>query len=164
MSEEFYVHLNQYMKTHERFLGLVRLAERCISAVVFISYPLFLIWCFQYNPSDLPKTIGIPLAGFLGVSAARYFIGASRPYERYPIAALIPKNTVHKSFPSRHVFSVFMLAETYLYATTDAFALPFYAAGLVLAACRVLLGVHFISDVVVGMMVALFCGVLYYVL
>ena len=163
MGEEFYIRINTFMRSHDRMAAVLRRMDLTITVVVFASYPLFLIWAFSHRPEDLPKVVGVPLFGFLGVTAARVLIGKKRPYERYAIIPLIRKNTVGRSFPSRHAFSVFMIAETYLYATTDPFALPFYLLGLVLCACRVMLGVHYISDVSVGMVVALFCGVLYYI-
>ncbi len=146
-------------------MGLVKVItffDRAITVSTFLSYPIVLFWIYRNHPQYLQKSVLIPLIGFLVVSAVRYFFPAKRPYEKYQIKPLITKDTIKKSFPSRHVFSIFMLAETYLYATTDRFAYIFYLAGLVLAVCRVLLGVHFVKDVFSGAMVALFFGLLYY--
>lgn len=112
----------------------------------------------------LPKSVLIPLVGFISLSCIRFIFPAKRPYEKYGIQPLIPKDTIKKSFPSRHVFSIFMLAETYLYATTDGFAYAVYLAGICLAICRVLLGVHFVRDVLAGASVALLFGLLYYLM
>lgn len=162
MTEKGYEALNRYMKAHGKFCNAVRAAERVLTVIVFASYPIFLVWSFVHQPQVLAKVILVPLGGFLGVSAVRYFLKAPRPYEVCDVTPLIQKDTVGKSFPSRHAFSVFMLAETYLYAASDPVAFPFYIIGLVLAACRVLLGVHFIKDVVTGAVVALLCGLVYY--
>ena len=162
--EELYISINKFMRSHERFSFFISRAQKLISIFVFLSYPLFLVWCFFNHREMLLKVVAIPLISFLAVSVFRYLLGVQRPYEKFDIVPLIEKSTKNKSFPSRHVFSIFMIAETYLYATTDPFALPFYALGLFLAVSRVLLGVHYILDVFVGMMVALCCGVLYYVI
>ena len=164
MPYEFYLSINNFMRAHPKLLAVVRRADVAISGAVFISYPFFLIWCFNAKRQFFLKSLFIPLVCFSVLSVFRYLLKAPRPYEKWDIKPLINKNTTGRSFPSRHIFSIFMLAETYLYATTDAFALPFYVFGLLLAVCRVLLGVHFIVDVVCGMVVALFCGVLYYIL
>ena len=138
--------------------------DRFITISAFLCYPMVLLWIARTHPQELKKSVLIPMIGFCCVSAVRYFFPAQRPYEKYQIQPLIPKDTIRKSFPSRHVFSIIMLAETYLYTTTDSFAGIFYLAGLCLAVCRVLLGVHFVRDVFVGGMVALFFGLLYYLL
>ena len=162
--EDLYISINRFMQSHGRLSLFIAKAQKLISLLVLLSYPVFLIWCGLYHRDRLLKVVAIPLCCFFFVSLFRQLLGVPRPYERFDIVPLIEKDTQKKSFPSRHVFSIFMLAETYLYATTDAFAIPFYFAGLFLAASRVLLGVHYILDVFAGMMVALFCGVLYYIL
>ena len=162
MTEKGYEKLNRYMWSHERLGSIVRRIEQILTAVVFASYPVFLVWAAWYRRQFFPEVILVPLGGFLGLSAVRYALKAPSPYEVCDITPLIKKDTVGQSFPSRHIFSVFMLAETYLYAASDPIALPFYLMGLVLAVCRVLLGVHFIKDVVTGAVVALLCGLVYY--
>ena len=114
---------------------------------------------------NFAKTVLIPLFGFVSVSLFRKIINKPRPYERLAIAAIGkvgPKKGC--SFPSRHVFSIFMLAETYLYAVSDPIAFMFYFGGILLAVCRVMRGLHHLADVLVGAMVALLFGLLYYAL
>ncbi len=163
MEEGFYAWIHQFMIKRPRLLSIMKWMDMGITAVIAVSYPLFLVWYFINHGIGLHKVVVVPFVGFVSVSLIRYLIGAQRPYEKFRIDPLITKNTIGKSFPSRHAFCAFMIAETYLFATTDAFALPFYVMGMVLSVCRVALGVHFILDVSVGMMVALLCGVLYYI-
>ena len=66
---------------------------------------------------------------------------------------VITKDTHGRSFPSRHVFSAFIIAFTVLICSPS--ASPLWFTGILLAviaaiiACvRVISGVHFISDVV----------------
>ena len=79
----------------------------------------------------------------------RYILCAPRPYEVFDTAPVIKKDTKGKSFPSRHVFSAFAVAASIFH-----FCRPLGTAlgilGLVLAAARVLGGVHFIKDVAAG--------------
>ena len=162
MTGRAYEGLNRFMHTQPAFAAVVRWTERLITVIAFGSYPVFLVWCVLAHRAVLPRVVLVPLFGFGAVTAARYILKRPRPYELYAVTPLIKKDTVGRSFPSRHVFCIFMLAETYLYAASDPAALPFYAMGLLLMACRVLLGVHFIMDVTCGAVIALFCGLLYY--
>lgn len=162
MTGRSYTALNRFMWSHPRFAGVIIKLDTIITAIGFASYPLFLIFMSMGHIGMIPRLMIIPAFGIAAVSLFRYRLGFERPYERFSVTPLIKKDTTGASFPSRHVFSIFMLAETYLYAQADPLAYSFYIGGLVLMVCRVLLGVHFISDVVCGAVVALFFGLLYY--
>ena len=72
---------------------------------------------------------------------------------------VIEKDTSGKSFPSRHVFSVFIIAMTIFYQHSG----PGVILGLVgvgLAAIRVVGGVHEPKDVIVGALAGILCGVI----
>ena len=79
-------------------------------------------------------------------------------------AAAIEKDTAGKSFPSRHVFSVFIIAATIFYVHPSA-GILLGLLGVVLAVLRVIGGVHEPRDVIAGALAGILCGVLgYYVL
>ena len=90
---------------------------------------------------------GIP---FVILTLVRAFINAPRPYELIDFYKDDPpKGKKGKSFPSRHVFSIFLIA------TLSLTHLPVLASvllvfGAALAASRVLLGIHFLRDVIAG--------------
>ena len=162
MTGRSYAALNRYMWSHPRFAGILAKTEMAITAFSAACYFMLLIYMGMTHIGIVPKLIIIPAFAFCVVSLVRQKLGIKRPYERYEVTPLINKDTKGASFPSRHVFSIFMIAETCLYAQADPMAFALYILGLVLMACRVLLGVHFISDVVCGGVVALFFGLLYY--
>ncbi len=60
----------------------------------------------------------VPFLGFVTLTIVRRIINRPRPYEVDGIPPLIEKDTSGKSFPSRHVFSAYMIALTFLLATT----------------------------------------------
>lgn len=162
--EKFYTGINNYMHRHKLFAGAVNITDKLITASMALFYPGFLIWLYA-NSIDyfvLIKCIVIPAVGFLIVSLWRKFNHSKRPYEVYDITPINGKATVEHSFPSRHVFSIFMIAETYLYVMDSPSAAIFYILGLVLSFCRVMMGVHFIKDVLMGNFFALICGVFFY--
>ena len=130
-----------------------------ITGTVYLAYPAFLIRLFIYDRSALPASIIVPGTGFVLLSAIRYLINAPRPYEVYGVPPVISKETKGKSFPSRHVFSIFIIAVT-MGVYRPVFGIVIGLLGVILAAVRVLSGVHFLIDVVVGGISAIIYGVL----
>ena len=57
---------------------------------------------------------------FVGLSVVRKIINAPRPYEKFDMPPVLEKDTKGKSFPSRHVFSVFIIAMTIFYEQSGA--------------------------------------------
>lgn len=96
--------------------------------------------------------------GFALETAIRAAIDAPRPYERLGIDPLIRKDTKGRSFPSRHVFSIYAIATCWL-AVSLPMGLALMAAGVILAWTRVLGGVHTPRDVVAGALLGIaLCG------
>ena len=89
---------------------------------------------------------GVP---FILVSILRRIINAPRPYELYTFYTVRPKEKRGRSFPSRHVFSAFVIAG-FAYTVSPWLSGAFSVLGILLAISRVLLGIHFIRDVVAG--------------
>ena len=150
-------------------LSKPRLAELCvvlgkmITLSVYIFYPLFLLYIFIFAKEELLKLVLIPAVSFLFVSILRRLINAQRPYEKLPITPLYNKKTVGNSFPSRHTFSVFIIAFVTLYLEFWT-GLVLFFIGLILAVTRVLCGVHFIKDVLVGFLIALVFGAIVFII
>ena len=94
---------------------------------------------------SLLLTLAIP---FLLVSIARRIINARRPYEIYDFGIEIKKKP-GLSFPSRHVFSAFAIATALLFESLP-LGICVFLCGAVLSAVRVLLGLHFVRDVLAG--------------
>ena len=97
------------------------------------------------------------LSDFFAVTIARRLINAPRPYELYDFYEQKPKNKSGRSFPSRHAYSAFVIAALLLSVN------PFLSAGLfvgavLLCVCRVLLGIHFVRDVIAGALLGLVSG------
>ena len=99
---------------------------------------------------------GVP---FVLVTLFRHLVNAPRPYEMYDFYQTPPKNKCGKSFPSRHVFSGFVIA-TLAFAYSLPLALVMLGFAVILAVSRVLLGIHFIRDVVCGALVGVVSGVI----
>ena len=132
-----------------------------LPAVVFAAYPLMLAYLFFTKDSRLLKCVAVPLFMFATLSAARYLLNFPRPYEKYDITPIFPKNTVGKSFPSRHTASAAVIAGAFLYVSLPIGAV-FLVIALLIAASRVVGGVHFTRDVAAGVLYALLCSAVYF--
>ncbi|MDD7402641.1 MAG: phosphatase PAP2 family protein [Butyribacter sp.] len=107
----------------------------------------------------LAVLILVPGISFVLVSLFRNLYDAKRPYEVYGFTPLIPKETKGKSFPSRHVFSIFVIGSSLCWYQPYAGVLV-CLMGCLLAACRVVSGVHFPKDVIGGAIIGILCGCL----
>lgn len=96
-------------------------------------------------------SLAVPAAGVVICSVMRALINAPRPYELNGEGHdnVLGKKTAGKSFPSRHVFCIFIIAVTVLIYDLP-YGIVLLCLGVVLAVMRVLAGVHFVRDVVVG--------------
>ncbi len=139
-------------------------AERILTALTFLSYILVLVaYILERNYVKLIEVIALPGIAFVIVTIFRKVYNAPRPYEVTGVPPLNGKKTQGKSMPSRHVFSVFMIAMTLLFYYWPA-GVAFLIAGVVLAFLRVIEGVHFAKDVIVGAAVGIGCGLIYLIL
>ena len=107
--------------------------------------------------THLTLMAGIP---FVAVTLMRYFINSERPYEVFDIDEFKEMKEERKSgrsFPSRHVFSALLIGILWL-----PYSVPFGVAALILGAFlgveRVLLGIHFIRDVLAGAVIGALSG------
>ena len=142
----------------------LHMANKILTAIVFVAYPALLLWLFFRMPQNLVRSILVPLDGFIIVSVFRYLVNRKRPYEAFELAPLIPKDTSGKSFPSRHVFSAAIIAFTFL-ATPEMKVLGILLifCTIAIAVIRVISGVHYISDVIAAILIALAFSVVYWI-
>lgn len=142
--------------------GVVRalnIVNHGIVVVFYAAYALLLGWACVSDPWKLAPLVGVTAVGFAAVSFFRRRFNAPRPYECCAIAPLIARDGAGKSFPSRHAFSAFAIAASW-FAGSAPVAVVLLVAAVVLAVCRVLGGVHFPRDVVVGALIGSATGAL----
>lgn len=91
----------------------------------------------------------VPALGFVLLSVVRAKLDVPRPAEGAGIEPLVPRPGTGRSFPSRHAFSAFAIAACWWVASPTVAVVLLVLAGL-LAVLRVVAGVHYPRDVVVG--------------
>lgn len=148
--------------------NLLRNANDLLTLVGYISYFVLLVVClvhgFLGDWSQLLKVVLIPGISLGLVNVARNLINEPRPYETMKIQPLIGRDSNGKSMPSRHAFSMFIIAFSWFVPGYPVVAVILIVVGAVLAVIRVLGGVHYPRDVVAGALAALACALIGYVL
>ena len=91
----------------------------------------------------------VPAVSFVVVTLFRKIVNEPRPYEKYDLPPVIDKDAGGKSFPSRHVFSVFVIAVT-VFVRNPAAGCILAMIGIMIAVIRVIGGVHTVWDVTAG--------------
>lgn len=163
MTAEQYERWSAWWRAHEGALKALLAANRGLRYLGYLMYPLLLVLVAIFDLPSLPKLVVVPLLGFLVVSGFRAAFDAPRPYELLDMDPLIKKATVGQSMPSRHLFSMAMIAMCWLY-----WCAPVGAALLLLCAVmgyiRVVGGVHFPRDVIAGALGGVILGLSFWII
>lgn len=161
MTKEQYEKWSSPFRKFKHGAATLRYADKAITGAVFLAYPVLLGgFAFFQRFEQLFYCCLIPAISFTLLSVFRKAYSAPRPYEVFSIQPLLKKETVGKSFPSRHVFSAFVIAMTFFYWNRAAGA-TIGALGVLLAYIRVAGGAHFPKDVIVGALLGILCGLPY---
>ena len=170
MKKETYIKMTQPFRDNPDMAKGIHIANKLCTGVMYLAYPLLLVYLFFFgwhsSYFNFWKALLVPGVSFVVLSIFRKIINRPRPYETFDIPPVIPKDTKGNSFPSRHVFSATMIAMTFiLHSPWSWVGLIFLVVSMLLAVVRVVSGVHYISDVVAGIVVAIVAaGVGYLVL
>ena len=158
MKKETYVKCMDFIRSTPSGVVIVNNLGKLFTFITAACYLFITAGCIWGRLwQELIIYLAIPGISFVAVSIFRKCYNAKRPYEIYEFKPLIPKDTIGKSFPSRHVFSIFVIGTTLLYQYTFTGVLILYM-GCLLAAIRVITGVHFPKDVIVGGLIGILCG------
>ena len=154
---EFYNKLTKAFQDKPAAIRSLQVINSLLTKVMYLVYPLLLIYLFFNQTSHLISFILIPGLSFVLVSLGRHLLNTPRPYETWHITPLIPKDTKGHSFPSRHVFSATIISMAVLRLNL-ALGIFFLILSLLIAFCRVLGGVHYPRDVIAGYLIGVICG------
>ena len=161
--QEWYGHVAGNIKNKPFLLRLLRTFNLFMTAVMPIVYLTLL--ATTYLQQGLGKQVliyvFIPASGFVILSFLRKKINAPRPYEEWDIKPLLDRDSPGQSMPSRHVFSATIISMACLHASLSVGVISLVLSAL-LGLVRVLGGVHFPKDVVVGYICGLAWGVLFF--
>ncbi|OFO01910.1 phosphatase PAP2 family protein [Streptococcus sp. HMSC070B10] len=161
--QEWYDHIAGKIEKKPIFLRLLRAFNRLMTVVMPIVYLILLV--ITYLQEGLGKQVWIylfiPASGFVILSLLRKKINAPRPYEVWEIVPLLDRDSPGQSMPSRHVFSATIISMACLHASL-AVGVILLLLSAILGLVRVLGGVHYPKDVLVGYACGLVWGVIFF--
>ena len=164
MKERTYRKIADRIGSSAFLTAFVNWSNRIATTSIYLLYPALLVYLLIHRDSTplfegfVPALL-IPGISFVLLSIFRDKVNAPRPYEVFEIQPVINKKTSGHSFPSRHIFSVFVIATTVFYFFHCA-GLIIGVVGIILAATRILGGVHFIKDVAAGAVCGIAAGII----
>lgn len=137
----------------------LRISSAVSSILIALSYFAVLYLAFVQNRLEALYVVCMTAIPFFIVSLFRRLFDAPRPYEIYDFYKEKPKEKKGRSFPSRHVFSGFIIASVaFVYSLP--LSLLALALSVLLAVSRILLGIHFIRDCVCGALIGVIAAVI----
>ena len=159
--QEWYDHVASNIENKPFLLSLLRAFNRFMTVVMPMIYLTLL--ATTYLQEGLGKQVlvyvFIPASGFVILSFLRKKINAPRPYEEWTIKPLLDRDSPGQSMPSRHVFSATIISMACLHASLSVGVILLVLSAF-LGLVRVLGGVHYPKDVVVGYICGLVWGVI----
>ena len=161
--QEWYNHIAANIENKPFFLRVLRTFNRFMTVVMPMIYLTLLAITYlqQGLGEQVLMYVFIPASGFVILSFLRKKINAPRPYEEWDIKPLLDRDSPGQSMPSRHVFSATIISTACLHASLT-MGMICLTLSAFLGLVRVLGGVHFPKDVVVGYICALVWGVLFF--
>ena len=161
--QEWYQNISSRFASYPTLLFLLRSFNRLMTVAMPMVYLTLLVT--TYLKLGIGQQVGIyllvPASGFVILSLFRKKINHLRPYETWDIRPLLDKDSSGQSMPSRHVFSATIISMACLHAS-----LPVGLACLLFSALlglvRVLGGVHYPKDVLIGYACGLVWGFLFF--
>lgn len=159
MNEQQYNRWTQPFRQEPRMLAVLLMGNKLETYLFYFAYLLLLVLELVFGSPLLFRSIVVPAFAFALVTLMRKMLNFKRPYEELDIQPLIKKYTRGKSFPSRHVFSCYMIAMAWLPFNTVA-GVVLLLLGLDMMFIRVVGGVHYPQDVLGGAACGVLAGIL----
>ena len=161
--QEWYNHIAGKIENKPFLLRLLRTFNRFMTVVMPIVYLTLLVTTYFQEGfgKQVLIYVFISATGFVILSLLRKKINAPRPYEEWDIKPLLDRDSPGQSMPSRHVFSATIISMACLHASLSVGVISLVLSAL-LGLVRVLGGVHFPKDVVVGYICGLVWGVIFF--
>lgn len=161
--QEWYDHIVGNIENKPFLLSLLRVFNRLMTVVIPIVYLTLLATTYLQEGlgEQVLIYVFIPASGFVILSFLRKKINAPRPYEEWDIKPLLDRDSPGQSMPSRHVFSATIISMACLHASLT-MGMICLTLSAFLGLVRVLGGVHYPKDVVVGYICALVWGVIFF--
>ena len=161
----FYERVRPFFVTHPYYLSLLKWTNRLVTLLMPLLY-FYVLWAAYLKASKtwiVRAYLLVPAIGFIVLSVIRKRMNWPRPYELGTFPPLLNREGKGSSMPSRHVFSAAIIS-TVAWGVHPLLSVLGLSLALLLAGVRVLAGVHFVRDVVVGFLSAILWGFFWFYL
>ena len=155
----FYERVRPFFVTHPYYLSLLKWTNRLVTLLMPLLY-FYVLWAAYLKASKTWIVLAyllVPATGFIVLSVIRKRMDWPRPYELGTFPPLLNREGKGSSMPSRHVFSAAIIS-TVAWGVNPLLSVLGLSLALLLAGVRVLAGLHFVRDVVVGFLSAILWG------
>lgn len=152
--ERFYRHMLMFIHNRKNLEKTILIIVHYFPYVSFIIYPYVLLDLWITGHPLFIQAIIRPLCAFTIVTIFRKIVNRPRPYETMNIVPLV-SHKQGESFPSRHTVSAFIIALVCFYSNYY-LGIIILIVACIMSFCRVLAGVHYISDVIASIFIAIF--------
>ncbi len=155
----FYERVRPFFVTHPYYLSLLKWTNRLVTLLMPLLY-FYVLWATYLKTTKTWIVLAyllVPATGFIVLSVIRKRMDWPRPYELGTFPPLLNREGKGSSMPSRHVFSAAIIS-TVAWGVNPLLSVLGLSLALLLAGVRVLAGLHFVRDVVVGFLSAILWG------
>lgn len=155
----FYERVRPFFVTHPYYLSLLKWTNRLVTLLMPLLY-FYVLWVVYLKATKTWIVLAyllVPAIGFIVLSVIRKRMNWPRPYELGTFPPLLNREGKGRSMPSRHVFSAAIIS-TVAWGVNPLLSFLGLSLALLLAGVRVLAGLHFVRDVVVGFLSAILWG------
>lgn len=155
----FYERVRPFFVTHPYYHSLLKWTNRLVTLLMPLLY-FYVLWAAYLKASKTWIVLAyllVPATGFIVLSVIRKRMNWPRPYELGTFPPLLNREGKGSSMPSRHVFSAAIIS-TVAWGVHPLLSVLGLSLALLLSGVRVLAGVHFVRDVVVGFLSAILWG------
>ena len=152
----------QKIRAMPLFKKVVILLGKWLPLVVILVYIITALFLLITENRKIWMFLAIPALCLVSVTILHNTINHTHPYDAMGYLPLLSKKSgAGKSFPSRHTASAWVIASACCFLSPLYGGIMFVVA-LLVGTSRVLAGVHYLSDVLVGAGFALLCSLLFF--
>lgn len=159
MKQETYIKISDGVRRFRYGEKIVQYGNRLITGIIYFMFITLLAVMAVRKDERIVRVVLVTGISFVLVSIFRYLYNSPRPYTLYHFQPIVKKEKIGESMPSRHVFSGFVIAMAFLYMN-PLVSIPVFICSGLMCIGRVIAGVHFPKDVIVGAMIGIISGLI----
>ncbi len=164
MNKNRYIANKEWFANNKTAYKILKVLYKFLPLIMVATVPvLIIVKALMGIDYDFLRMIYIPLFTLGLVTLLRKIINKPRPYEVYKTEPVIKRDGKGQSFPSRHTASAFIIAMCAIPVSLPLTICLLFVSVLI-GLTRIFAGVHFISDVIMGAVLSVITGLVFFVI